>query len=107
MSVPADKRVDLKKLSAVLDVTRISFGSPGRLKKHLGIDPGAVSLLALINDLDKAVEVFVDKDLWNADAYQYHLLVNTSTLVIKHAGLQHFLDRVGSSYKIIDVPSSI
>jgi Ala-tRNA(Pro) deacylase len=50
VSVPAEKRVDLKRLAEALESTKLSFGSPDRLKKYLGIDPGAVSLLAIVND---------------------------------------------------------
>jgi len=50
VTVPEDKKVDLKALSSALDSSRLSFASPERLKTHLGIDPGSVSLLALAND---------------------------------------------------------
>ena len=37
VTVLEDKKVDLKALSYVLDSSRLSFASPERLKKHLGI----------------------------------------------------------------------
>ena len=89
--VPSDKRVDLKALREVLGVKRISFGSPERLKKYLGIEPGAVSLLAVYNDSGHKVEVFMDRDLWAADTFLFHPLVNTSTLVMERAGIERFL----------------
>ncbi len=106
VSVPAEKRVDLKRLADALESTKLSFGSPDRLKKHLGIDPGAVSLLAIMNDSEGAVEVFVDKETWEADMFQYHPLVNTSTLTIKKDALKRFLEKDGHSYRIITVPSA-
>ena len=105
VSVPAEKRVDLKNLTKVIGTTRLSFGSPDRLKKYLGIDPGAVSILAIVNDSDKAVDIFIDRALWQSEAYQYHPLVNTSTLAIGHEHLKRFLDKAGHEYRIIDVPS--
>ena len=56
VTVPEDKQVDLKALSGKLDSSRLSFASPERLKMHLGIEPGSVSLLALANDYDNKVE---------------------------------------------------
>jgi Ala-tRNA(Pro) deacylase len=103
--VPADKRVDLKKLPQALGVKRVSFGSPDRLKKYLGIEPGAVSLLAIINDAKKAVELLVDKALWEADAFQFHPLVNTSTLVITKAGIVSFAEAAGHAITVMDVPA--
>ena len=102
--VPSDKRVNLKALKAVLGVKRISFGSPERLKKHLGIEPGAVSLLAVYNDNDHKVEVFMDSDLWAAETFLFHPLVNTSTLVIKKADIQRFLEATGHELNIVEIP---
>jgi Ala-tRNA(Pro) deacylase len=48
--VPAAKQVDLKVLSDVLGASRLSFGSADRLRQHLGVEPGAVTLLAVFND---------------------------------------------------------
>jgi len=103
--VPSDKRVNLKALKAVLGVKRISFGSPERLKKHLGIEPGAVSLLAVFNDSDHKVEVFMDSDLWAAETFLFHPLVNTSTLVLKKADIQRFLEATGHELKVVEVPA--
>jgi len=102
--VPSDKRVNLKALKAELGVKRISFGSPERLKKHLGIEPGAVSLLAVYNDKDHKVEVFMDSDLWAADTFLFHPLVNTSTLVIIKADIQRFLQATGHEVNIVEIP---
>lgn len=102
--VRSDKRVNLKELKGALGVKRISFGSPERLKKHLGVDPGAVSLLAVFNDQQHAVEVVMDRDLWESEAFLFHPLVNTSTLVISRADIQHFVEATGHELTILDVP---
>ena len=68
-----------------LGAGRLSFASPERLQKHLGLLPGAVSLLGLVNDPSGAVEFVIDRSLWDADAVQAHPLVNTATMVIPHA----------------------
>ncbi|MFC1812727.1 prolyl-tRNA synthetase associated domain-containing protein [Thermodesulfobacteriota bacterium] len=99
-----EKRVDLKALPGLLESSRLRFGSADRLKKYLGVDPGAVSLLAIFNDLDKAVEVVMEKDLWASEAFQFHPLVNTSTLVISKENLEYFLGKTGHEAIILDVP---
>jgi Ala-tRNA(Pro) deacylase len=105
--VPSDKRVNLKALKGVLGVKRISFGSPERLKKHLGIEPGAVSLLAVYNDSEHKVEVVMDQDLWEADTFLFHPLVNTSTLVIKKVDIKRFLEATGHDLKVIDISGNV
>src|SRR5215813_13940583 len=52
-----DRAIDLKKLGEALSAGRLSFGSPERLRRHLGVEPGSVTPLALINDKDRAVRL--------------------------------------------------
>jgi len=103
VTVPEDKKVDLSILSAKLNSSRLSFASPKRLKSHLGIEPGSVSLLALVNDSEKNVEAFIDKDIWQHEAILCHPLVNTSTLVIPLEDMGHFLKKTGHGIKLIEV----
>lgn len=100
-----DKSVDLKALSTLLDSSRMSLASPERLKKYLGITPGAVSILAVVNDADNEVEVVWDRDLWKAAAFQCHPLVNTSTLVISKDHLKRFLENTGHQVRLLNVPA--
>jgi Ala-tRNA(Pro) deacylase len=105
--VGSDKQVDIKGLSAVLGLDHLSFGSPERLKKYLGIEPGSVSLLALLNDANHDVEVFIDRELWSATALQCHPLVNTATLVIAREGIERFLQATGHTYRLVDMPAAM
>src|ERR1043166_4794364 len=57
VTVRHDLAVDLNALGAVLGVGRLGFASPERLAKYLGITPGSVSLLALVNDQQGGVEL--------------------------------------------------
>ncbi len=103
--VPADKRTNLKVLPEVLGSSKISFGSPDRLMEHLGITPGSVSLLAIVNDQKNKVEVIIDESLWESDAFQFHPLINTSTLVISRNSIKRFLDATGHVVKILEIPA--
>ena len=102
--VPGHKQVDLKQLKDRMKVKRISFGSPERMITHLGIEPGAVSILALYNDKAHAVELFMDQELWASDSFQCHPLVNTATLEITRDNLTRFLEVTGHDMKLIEVP---
>jgi len=102
--VPAQKRVNIKALPEVVGSSRLSFGSARRLEKFLGVEPGAVTLLAIFNDPDQKVEVFIDRALWESDAFNFHPLVNTSTLVITPKNLQRFIEATGHAIQVVDVP---
>ncbi len=103
--VPADKRINLKALPEVLESSKISFGSSDRLMEHLGITPGSVSLFAIVNDQKNKVEVIIDESLWASEAFQFHPLVNTSTLVISKDSIKHFLAATGHEVKILEIPA--
>jgi Ala-tRNA(Pro) deacylase len=103
-TIAADRRVDLNGLGAALVGGRVGFASPDRLMRHLGITPGSVSLLALVNDTAQAVEFVIDRALWEADAIQAHPLVNTATMCIAHADLEKFLAATGHAPRVLDVP---
>jgi len=103
--VPADKRINLKTLPSVLESSKISFGSPERLMENLGVTPGSVSLFAIVNDQENKVEVIIDESLWTSEAFQFHPLVNTSTLVISRDSVKRFLAATGHKVKILDIPA--
>lgn len=101
-----EKRVDLAQLKDVLGLSKLSFASPERLQKYLGVEPGSVTLLGLVNDAEKAVEVVIDEVLWE-EALQCHPLVNTATLVISAQGIQRFLELTGHKPKVLTVPQRV
>jgi Ala-tRNA(Pro) deacylase len=106
VTVPHALPVDLDWLGAVLGAGRLSFASAERLLRHLGITPGSVSLLALVNDAPRAVEFVIDRGLWEAPAVQAHPLRNDATMVIAHADLARFLAATGHVPRVIDVPAA-
>jgi len=106
VTAPHDLAVDLGALGATLDAGRLGFASPERLARHLGITPGSVSLLALVNDAETAVEFVIDRALWNAAAVHAHPLSNDATMVIDHTDLERFLAATGHAPRVIDVPGT-
>ena len=99
-----DKSVDLKALSALLEVKNLSFCSPDRLQRFLGVEPGSVTMLGLMNDKDKVVQLIIDRSLWEANAFCCHPLVNTATLLISKAGMETFFQATGHTPRIVDLP---
>jgi Ala-tRNA(Pro) deacylase len=104
VTVPHDIAVDLNALGAALGVGGVGFASAERLQKYLGLKPGSVSLLGLVNDEARVVEFVIDRALWEADAVQAHPLINTATMVVTHADLERFLAATGHPPRVIDVP---
>ena len=89
------KSVDLKALTGRLGADRLSFASPDRLMRCLGLKPGAVSPFGLINDRKHEVEVVVDKGLQEKKRVNFHPNVNTATVAIAYSDFEKFLDWSG------------
>ncbi|HEY9229362.1 MAG TPA: prolyl-tRNA synthetase associated domain-containing protein [Gemmatimonadaceae bacterium] len=100
-----EKPVDIKKFGESIEAGRLSFASPERMAKYLGVAPGSVTVLGLLNDASHAVELFVDTDVWNAEKWNCHPLVNTATLVIRRADIEKFLAHTGHVARVVRVPS--
>jgi Ala-tRNA(Pro) deacylase len=99
--VPHDVRLDLAALARTLGASKLSMGSADRLQRHLGVSPGAVSVLALVNDGGRAVELVVDRRVWQADKVQAHPLRNTATLAMGRDALAAFLALTGHAPRLI------
>ncbi len=80
---------------------KLSFASPERLMKHLGVTPGSVSLFGLINDAADHVYVFLDEELKNAARLSFHPNDNTASLVITGEGFHRFLEWSGNGFEFL------
>ena len=100
--VEESRRVDIKALTAALGSARLSFASPDRVKEHLGVEPGAVTPFALINDREAAINVVLDAEIMAADVANFHPLVNDRTTAIRPADLERFIAACGHTPRILD-----
>jgi Ala-tRNA(Pro) deacylase len=89
------KHADLRVLAARLGDDRLSFGSPDRLLRHLGLEPGAVSPFGLLNDRAHRVRLVLDADLKDAARVAFHPNVNTATVVLEGRDFFRFLEWSG------------
>ncbi len=78
--MPGDKPFKTKYLSAQIGSSRLSFGGAEDMERLLGVTPGSVSLLGLMNDEAKAVRLLVDRDLLDDESFGCHPCINTSSL---------------------------
>lgn len=106
VTVREENRVDLVKLSEVFGEGRLSFASSERLERYLGVKPGAVTILALVNDSAGHVTAFIDRGLVEADLMQCHPMENTSTVVMCPSDILRYLSGHGRKVTVIDVPAT-
>ncbi len=99
-----DRVLDLRRLGEVLGAGRLSFGSPERLKRHLGVAPGSVTPLALANDEGHGVRLALDRGIVDAGPVNAHPLVNTLTTALSAADLLRFFAATGHEPRWLDFP---
>ena len=100
------KNVSIADFADTSAADRLSFASPERLMTRLGVEPGSVTILGLVNDPSHAVELYVDADVWAAPGIHAHPLRNDATLVLSHADVVRFLAATGHQPRIVTVRSS-
>ena len=90
-----DRQIDLKVLATALGAGRFSFASHQRLMLYLGVAPGAVSPLALINDRQRSVTFVIDNALLGCETIYLHPLDNTRTTTMTSCDLMDFIAQTG------------
>lgn len=102
VSAEQTARINLKALPKLIGSGRLSFGSPERLYAALGVTPGSVTALALINDPEKKVKFLLDKTLADAAIVNFHPLTNTATTALTQSDFRAFLASLGRELVVID-----
>jgi Ala-tRNA(Pro) deacylase len=87
-----DKQIDLKALAKTMQLSRLGFASQDRLATYLGVKPGCVSMLALLNDADNAVELWIDSETWQGELFHCHPFDNTQTWIVAKPDLLTFFE---------------
>lgn len=97
------KNLDIHTLEKKLNQGKLSFASPQRMERHLGVEPGSVTPFGLINDADHHVTLFIDSCLKFSDEISFHPNDNRASVVIKGDDFFRFLEDRGNQYSFIDV----
>lgn len=97
-----DRMVDLRQLGAHIGAGRVSFASPQRLMRYLGVVPGAVTPLAVINDHDNQVTAIMDRKLLQFDKVHFHPCDNSLTTTLRTEGLLSFMSDCGHTPQQVD-----
>lgn len=97
-----DTAIDLKWLPQRINAARLSFGNSDLLKEALGVTPGSVTALALMNDMQKRVRPVLDQRLFDYKTVNCHPLSNDMTTGISPHDLVAFMKSCGHEPLIVD-----
>ncbi|MBR4580546.1 MAG: prolyl-tRNA synthetase associated domain-containing protein [Lachnospiraceae bacterium] len=102
LMMPGDKKFKTKELSSQINSSRLSFAEAEDMLKYLDIEPGAVSIMGLMNDKQKQVQLLIDEDVLKGEYLGCHPCVCTSSLKLKTADvIDKFLPETGHDYKVV------
>ena len=98
-----ERDLDIHDLEKRLHQGKLSFASPQRMEKYLGLQPGSVSPFGLINDTENHVHLFMDKNLKEEKSLSFHPNDNHATVVIEAGEFMRYLNAVGNSFEFIEL----
>ena len=87
LMLPGEKHFKTSSFSKLIGSSRLSFAAPEYMEKYLDITPGSVSVLGLMNDTEKHIQLVIDEDILKGEYFGCHPCINTSSLRLKTADL--------------------
>ena len=104
ITVKGDKRVDLKEFRQKNNTRSLSFASEKDLMNIMGLIPGSVTPLGILNDTEIKVKVFHDEDFLNAPSIMgVHPNDNTATIWLKTDDLVSMIKEHGNEIEFIKI----
>ena len=117
VSFECHKNLDIHSLEHKLRQGKLSFASPERMDRCLGVQPGSVCAFGLIHDMDIAdaanpkelfenghrVKYFLDSELKTAPKVSFHPCDNTASVVLTNDMFLKFLEIWGGEYEWLDI----
>lgn len=104
ITVKGDKRVDLKEFRKSNGTRNLSFASADDLMNIMGLYPGAVSPLGMLNDSELKVHFYIDKDFMNnLHLIGIHPNDNTATVWLKVEDLIEIVKEHGNEVNVVEI----
>jgi Ala-tRNA(Pro) deacylase len=98
-----DAVINLKAAPAKIGSKRLTFGKPDLLMDVLGVEPGSVTPLGLINDKSVRTNVIFDEAMMRHEQLNFHPLRNDATTTIKSIDLLTFIKACGHGPRVVAV----
>ena len=98
------KRLDMDDFKVQVGADRIHMASADSLAEKMQLSPGTVSPFGLLNNEEKDILVYFDKDIVSEDIMTFHPNTNEKTIFIKIQDLFRFLDSIGFTYEFLTLP---
>ncbi|MFH1643784.1 MAG: prolyl-tRNA synthetase associated domain-containing protein [bacterium] len=97
-----DTQIRLKELSKKINAPELRFADEKLLLEFLGVTPGSVTPLGLVNDKNHVVKVILDQRLFDQEILGFHPLSNDATILITPQDLQKLINVFKNQFQILN-----
>ena len=97
------KRLDIKKIGELINEKSLRLGNEENLKSKMNLQFGSVSPFGLLNNKEKDIKVYVDKEILNEKIITFHPNENDVTIFIKINDMFKFFDNLNYKYELIEM----
>lgn len=97
------KRLDMELLKDLIGANRIRMASSESLFEKMMLPAGVVSPFGLLNNADKDIQVYFDKEIMSERRMSFHPSTNEKTLFLDRTDLLKFLEAIGYQAHIIEL----
>ena len=97
------KRLDMNDFKVKVGADRIRMASLASLAEKMNLPAGTVSPFGLLNNEEKDIQVYFDRDIVSEDIMTFHPNTNEKTIFVSTRDLFKFLQDLGYSYQVLEL----
>ena len=106
LMIVGEKHFKTSTFSKQIGSSRLSFAAPEYMEQVLDITPGSLSVLGLMNDREKQVQLLIDGDILKGEFFGCHPCINTSSLRLRTADLlEKIIPAMGHEPRFVTIES--
>lgn len=97
------KRLDMNRFKEIVEEKQIKMAPEELLFEKMMLQRGVVSPFGLLNNKDKDIQIYFDKEIVNEDRMSFHPNTNEKTIFIHSNDLFKFLEEMGFLANVIEL----
>ena len=97
------KRLDMDKFKEIVASMQIKMASEKSLFEKMMLPPGIVSPFGLLNNEDKDIKVYIDKEIEGEERMCFHPNTNEKTIFLKTVDLLKFIESIDYIVNIVEI----
>lgn len=97
------KSLDMDDFKVQVGANRIRMASLDSLAEKMNLPAGTVSPFGLLNNEEKDIQVYFDKEIIGEERMSFHPNTNEKTIFVSTTDLFKFLEDLGYSYQVLEL----